>query len=111
MAIAWIAHCRKSRTRTRTVPVTDGNLLTTMGDCPRQGNLLWYRSIGYKYGLQWFVPCLITAFVIAIPALIPQIAVGQAHRSGSIITFNCRLQLQFYLAFVMLDAVATLTST
>lgn len=39
-------------------------------------------------GLQWFVPYLMAVFVIAIPALVLEIAIGQAYRGGSVVAFN-----------------------
>lgn len=64
-------------------------LLAAMGGCAGQGNLLRYPSVVYNnYGLQWFIPYLLAVFLIAIPALILEIAVGQAYRAGSLIAFN-----------------------
>lgn len=56
-------------------------LLAAMGGCAGQGNLLRYPSVVYNnYGLQWFVPYLMAVFLIAIPALILEISIGQAYR-------------------------------
>lgn len=64
-------------------------LLAAMGGCAGQGNLLRYPSVVYNnYGLQWFVPYLLAVFLIAIPALVLEIAIGQAFRGGSVIAFN-----------------------
>ncbi|KAH9883498.1 putative sodium/chloride dependent neurotransmitter transporter [Xylariomycetidae sp. FL2044] len=64
-------------------------LLAAMGGCAGQGNLLRYPSVVYNnYGLQWFIPYLIAVFIVAIPALILEIATGQAYRGGSVIAFN-----------------------
>ncbi|KAF2705202.1 SNF-domain-containing protein [Pleomassaria siparia CBS 279.74] len=64
-------------------------LLAAMGGCAGQGNLLRYPSVVYNnYGLQWFVPYLLAVFLIAIPALILEIAIGQAYRGGTVIAFN-----------------------
>lgn len=60
-----------------------------MGGCAGQGNLLRYPSVVYNnYGLQWFIPYLCAVLFIAIPALILEIAVGQAYRGGTMIAFN-----------------------
>ncbi|KAF7593750.1 hypothetical protein BBP40_010926 [Aspergillus hancockii] len=64
-------------------------LLAAMGGCAGQGNLLRYPSVVYNnYGAQWFIPYLLAVFVIAIPALILEISIGQAYRGGSVIAFN-----------------------
>jgi len=64
-------------------------LLAAMGGCAGQGNLLRYPSVVYNnYGLQWFIPYLLAVFLIAIPALILEISIGQAYRGGSVIAFN-----------------------
>ncbi|KAF1359347.1 SNF-domain-containing protein [Lizonia empirigonia] len=64
-------------------------LLAAMGGCAGQGNLLRYPSVVYNdYGLQWFIPYLLTVFLIAIPALILEVSIGQAYRGGTVIAFN-----------------------
>lgn len=64
-------------------------LLAAMGGCAGQGNLLRYPSVVYNnYGLQWFIPYLIAVFLIAIPALILEVSIGQAYRGGTVIAFN-----------------------
>ncbi|SMY27616.1 unnamed protein product [Zymoseptoria tritici ST99CH_1A5] len=64
-------------------------LLAAMGGCAGQGNLLRYPSVVYNnYGLQWFIPYLLAVFLIAIPALILEIAIGQAYQGGTVIAFN-----------------------
>jgi solute carrier family 6 GABA transporter-like protein 1 len=64
-------------------------LLAAMGGCAGQGNLLRYPSVVYNnYGLQWFIPYLLAVFLIAIPALILEISIGQAYRGGTVIAFN-----------------------
>ncbi|KAI4722617.1 SNF-domain-containing protein [Aureobasidium sp. EXF-10727] len=64
-------------------------LLAAMGGCAGQGNLLRYPSVVYNnYGLQWFIPYLLAVFLIAIPALVLEISIGQAYRGGSVIAFN-----------------------
>lgn len=64
-------------------------LLAAMGGCAGQGNLIRYPSVLYNnYGLQWFIPYLLAIFLIAIPALILEISIGQAYRGGSVIAFN-----------------------
>lgn len=64
-------------------------LLAAMGGCAGQGNLLRYPSVVYNnHGLQWFVPYLIAVVVVAIPALILEISIGQVYRGGTVIAFN-----------------------
>ncbi|KAH7353238.1 hypothetical protein B0T11DRAFT_116102 [Plectosphaerella cucumerina] len=64
-------------------------LLASMGGCAGMGNLLRYPSQVYNnYGLQWFVPYLMTVVLIAIPVLVLEIAIGQAYRGGSVIAYN-----------------------
>ncbi|KAG9664513.1 SNF-domain-containing protein, partial [Aureobasidium melanogenum] len=64
-------------------------LLAAMGGCAGQGNLLRYPSVVYNnYGLQWFIPYLLAVFLIAIPALVLEIAIGQTYRGGTVIAFN-----------------------
>ncbi|KAF2644803.1 SNF-domain-containing protein [Massarina eburnea CBS 473.64] len=64
-------------------------LLAAMGGCAGQGNLLRYPSVVYNnYGLQWFVPYLLAVFLIAIPALILEVSIGQAYRGGTVIAYN-----------------------
>ncbi|KAF2678015.1 SNF-domain-containing protein [Lentithecium fluviatile CBS 122367] len=64
-------------------------LLAAMGGCAGQGNLLRYPSVVYNnYGLQWFIPYLLAVFLIAIPALILEVSIGQAYRGGTAIAFN-----------------------
>src|SRR3954471_8154504 len=64
-------------------------LLAAMGGCAGQGNLLRYPSVVYNnHGLQWFVPSLLAVSLIAIPALILEISIGQAYRGGTVIAFN-----------------------
>lgn len=64
-------------------------LLAAMGGCAGQGNLLRYPSVMYNnYGLQWFIPYLLAVFLIAIPALILEVSIGQAYRGGTVIAYN-----------------------
>ncbi|CAD0115502.1 unnamed protein product [Aureobasidium uvarum] len=64
-------------------------LLAAMGGCAGQGNLLRYPSVVYNnYGLQWFIPYMLAVFLIAIPALVLEISIGQCYRGGSVIAFN-----------------------
>jgi solute carrier family 6 GABA transporter-like protein 1 len=61
-------------------------LLAAMGGCAGQGNLLRYPSVLYNnYGLQWFIPYLMAVFLIAIPALVLEVSIGQAYRGGTVI--------------------------
>ena len=53
------------------------------------GNLLRYPSQIYNnHGLQWFIPYLMAVFLIAIPVLVLEIAIGQAYRGGAVAAFN-----------------------
>ncbi|KAK5077864.1 hypothetical protein LTR64_003735 [Lithohypha guttulata] len=64
-------------------------ILAAMGGCAGMGNLLRYPSQVYNnHGLQWFVPYLMAVFIIAIPVLVLEIAIGQAYRGGSVIAYN-----------------------
>ena len=64
-------------------------LLAAMGGCAGQGNLIRYPSVVYNnYGLQWFIPYLAAVFLVAIPALVLEIAIGQSYRGGTVIAFN-----------------------
>lgn len=64
-------------------------LLAAMGGCAGQGNLLRYPSVVYNnYGVQWFIPYLLAVTLVAIPALVIEISIGQAYRGGSVIAFN-----------------------
>ncbi|CAJ0550548.1 Ff.00g104780.m01.CDS01 [Fusarium sp. VM40] len=64
-------------------------LLAAMGGCAGMGNLIRYPSQVYNNnGLQWFIPYLMCVFLIAIPALILEVAIGQAYRGGSVVAFN-----------------------
>lgn len=64
-------------------------LLASMGGCAGMGNLLRYPSQVYNnHGLQWFIPYLMAVFLIAIPVLVLEIAIGQAYRGGSVTAYN-----------------------
>ncbi|KEZ41304.1 Transporter [Scedosporium apiospermum] len=64
-------------------------LLASMGGCAGMGNLLRYPSQVYNnHGLQWYIPYLMCVFLIAIPVLVLEIAIGQAYRGGSVVAFN-----------------------
>ncbi|KAK2763058.1 hypothetical protein FQN54_009691 [Arachnomyces sp. PD_36] len=64
-------------------------LLAAMGGCAGQGNLLRYPSVVYNnYGVQWFIPYMIAVVIVAIPALILEISIGQAYRGGTVIAMN-----------------------
>ncbi|KAL2376667.1 hypothetical protein RJZ90_007345 [Blastomyces dermatitidis] len=88
--VAWIAPPpTKSADGRDQWPSRAAFLLAAMGGCAGQGNLLRYPSVVYNnYGVQWFIPYLIAVIVIAIPALILEISIGQAYRGGSVIAFN-----------------------
>lgn len=64
-------------------------LLAAMGGCAGMGNLIRYPSQVYNnHGLQWFIPYLMCVFMIAIPTLVLEIAIGQAYHGGSVVAFN-----------------------
>ncbi|KID93593.1 Sodium:neurotransmitter symporter, partial [Metarhizium majus ARSEF 297] len=64
-------------------------LLAAMGGCAGMGNLLRYPSqVFNNNGLQWFIPYLMCVFLIAIPVLILEIAIGQAYRGGCVVANN-----------------------
>jgi hypothetical protein len=64
-------------------------LLAAMGGSAGQGNLLRHPSVLYNnYDLQWFIPYLLAVVLIAIPALILEVSIGQAYRGGTVIAFN-----------------------
>lgn len=64
-------------------------LLAAMGGCAGMGNLIRYPSQVYNNnGLQWFIPYLLCVFMIAIPCLVLEIAIGQAYHGGSVVAFN-----------------------
>merc|ERR1711881_184815 len=64
-------------------------ILASMGGCAGMGNLLRFPSQVYNNnGIQWFIPYLMAIFIIAIPVLVLEIAIGQAYRGGSVIAYN-----------------------
>ncbi|KAM3474866.1 hypothetical protein MY8738_007664 [Beauveria namnaoensis] len=64
-------------------------LLASMGGCAGMGNLLRYPSQTFNnHGLQWFIPYLMCVFLIAIPVLVLEIAIGQAYRGGCVVAYN-----------------------
>ncbi|KAF4550827.1 Hypothetical protein D9617_15g041770 [Elsinoe fawcettii] len=64
-------------------------VLACMGGCAGMGNLLRYPSVLYNNaGLQWFIPYLLSVFLVAIPVLVLEIAIGQAFRGGSVVAYN-----------------------
>lgn len=64
-------------------------LLAAMGGCAGMGNLLRYPSQVYNnHGLQWYIPYLMCVFLIAIPILVLEIAIGNAFRAGSVVAYN-----------------------
>ncbi|KAK1464917.1 Sodium:neurotransmitter symporter family protein, partial [Colletotrichum paranaense] len=63
-------------------------LLASMGGCAGMGNLLRYPSQVYNnHGLQWYIPYLMAVFIVAIPVLVLEIAIGQAYRGGSVVAY------------------------
>ncbi|KAJ2899397.1 hypothetical protein MKZ38_003069 [Zalerion maritima] len=64
-------------------------IFASMGGAIGLGNLLRYPSVVFaNYGLQWFIPYLIALFIIAIPVLTLEIAVGQTYRGGTVVAFD-----------------------
>lgn len=64
-------------------------LLASMGGAMGFGNMLRYPSQVYNNnGLQWFIPYLMAIVCLAIPVLILEISIGQAHRSGTVVSYN-----------------------
>jgi solute carrier family 6 GABA transporter-like protein 1 len=86
---AWLAPApAKSEDGRDQWPSRAAFLLAAMGGCAGQGNLLRYPSVLYNnYGLQWFVPYLLAVFLIAIPALILEVSIGQAYRGGETLLY------------------------
>ncbi|KAI8952846.1 hypothetical protein F4801DRAFT_190398 [Xylaria longipes] len=89
-AVTWLAPPPAKSTDGRDQwPSRAAFLLAAMGGCAGQGNLIRYPSVLYNnYGLQWFIPYLTAVFLVAIPALVLEISVGQAYRGGTVIAFN-----------------------
>ncbi|KAF1953594.1 SNF-domain-containing protein [Byssothecium circinans] len=54
----------------------------------RTAFLLTAMVLYNNYGLQWFIPYLLAVFLIAIPALILEVSIGQAYRGGTVIAYN-----------------------
>ena len=64
-------------------------ILASCGGAVGMGNVLRYPSqVFNNHGLQWFVPYLMAVFLLAIPALILEISVGQAYRAGCVVSYN-----------------------
>ncbi|KAK3703474.1 hypothetical protein LTR37_014464 [Vermiconidia calcicola] len=64
-------------------------LLAAVGGAVGQGNIIRYPSqVFNNIGLQWFIPYLIAIFVLAIPALILEVSIGQAYRGGAVTAYN-----------------------
>ncbi|KAH9220818.1 putative sodium/chloride dependent neurotransmitter transporter [Leptodontidium sp. 2 PMI_412] len=63
-------------------------VLASMGGCAGMGNLRFPSQVYNNNGLQWFILYLMAIFIIAIPVLVLEIAIGQAYRGGSIIAYN-----------------------
>ena len=64
-------------------------ILASCGGAIGMGNLLRYPSQVYNnLGLQWFIPYLMAVFLLAIPALALEIAVGNAYRGGCVVAYN-----------------------
>lgn len=70
-------------------PTRTAYVLASMGGAIGFGNLLRFPSQVYNNnGLQWFIPYLIAIGALAIPILILEVAIGQAHRSGTVVGYN-----------------------
>ncbi|KAL8840777.1 MAG: hypothetical protein Q9176_003623 [Flavoplaca citrina] len=64
-------------------------LLASLGGAVGQGNIIRYPSqVFNNVGLQWFVPYLMAIFLLAIPTLILEVAIGQAYRGGAVAAYN-----------------------
>lgn len=64
-------------------------ILAAMGGAVGLGNVLRYPSQVYNnHGAQWFIPYFMAIFLVAIPVLILEVAIGQAFRSGSVVAYN-----------------------
>lgn len=89
-------------------PSRAGFLLASMGGAIGQGNIIRYPSqVFNNIGLQWFVPYLLSIFVLAIPGLILEVSIGQAYRGGSVAAYNKvnRRMRGVGLASIMISAV------
>ncbi|KAK2936613.1 Sodium:neurotransmitter symporter [Fusarium oxysporum f. sp. vasinfectum] len=70
-------------------PSRTAYLLASCGGAVGMGNMLRYPSQVYNNnGLQWFVPYLMTVFLLAIPAMALEIATGNAYRGGTVVAYN-----------------------
>ncbi|EOA88680.1 hypothetical protein ACJQWK_01735 [Exserohilum turcicum] len=64
-------------------------VLASMGGAMGFGNLLRFPSqVFNNNGIQWFIPYLMAIGLLAIPALVLEVAIGQAYRSGCVIAYN-----------------------
>lgn len=64
-------------------------ILASAGGAIGMGNIIRYPSqVFNNHGLQWFVPYLLAIFLIAIPTLMLEIAIGQAYRGGCVVAYN-----------------------
>ncbi|KAK5167527.1 uncharacterized protein LTR77_007226 [Saxophila tyrrhenica] len=64
-------------------------LLASVGGAIGQGNIIRFPSqVFNNIGLQWFLPYLIAIFLLAIPALILEVSIGQAYRGGAVAAYN-----------------------
>ncbi|KAF2452336.1 putative sodium/chloride dependent neurotransmitter transporter [Lineolata rhizophorae] len=64
-------------------------VLASCGGAIGMGNMLRFPSqVFNNHGLQWFIPYLMAIFLIAIPCLVLEIAIGQAYRGGCVIAYN-----------------------
>ena len=64
-------------------------LLASVGGAIGQGNIIRFPSqVFNNVGLQWFVPYLLSIFLLAIPGLILEVSIGQAYRGGTVVAYN-----------------------
>ncbi|KAL8868936.1 MAG: hypothetical protein Q9174_004651 [Haloplaca sp. 1 TL-2023] len=89
-------------------PSRTGFLLASMGGAIGQGNIIRFPSqVFNNVGLQWFIPYLLSIFILAIPGLILEVSIGQAYRGGAVAAYNNvnRRMRGVGLASIMVSAV------
>ncbi|KAJ3215888.1 hypothetical protein HK099_006156 [Clydaea vesicula] len=64
-------------------------LMASIGSAIGLGNLLRYPSVAWaNYGVQWFIPYILALFLVGIPLLLLEIAMGQTYRSSNIVALD-----------------------
>jgi solute carrier family 6 GABA transporter-like protein 1 len=60
------------------------------GVCAQIGHVLTAASLVYnaQAGLSWFIPYFMAVILIAIPTLMLELSIGQAHRAGGVVAYN-----------------------